>query len=93
VTEPAARAEAARRAGLGLAAVRVALGVAAIAFPSAVARPWIGTAADRTGSVVLGVDALTTLSAFPRLPKQGRWLVLFSATGAAAVGALSARYA
>jgi hypothetical protein len=36
------------------------------------------------------VDALTTIFAFSRLPRIGRWAVLASAGGAAAVGASAA---
>jgi hypothetical protein len=37
-----------------LAAARVALGVTAVAFPSMVARPWVGATADGTAGRVLG---------------------------------------
>jgi hypothetical protein len=37
------------------------------------------------------VDTATTLVAFGRLPSRGRWVVLASAAGAAAAGALAAR--
>jgi len=48
-------------------------------------RTWVGLAALAD----LG-DALSTLVAFPHLPRRGRWLVLASALGAAVLGGLSA---
>jgi hypothetical protein len=48
-------------------------------------RTWVGLAALAD----LG-DALSTLVAFPHLPRRGRWLVLISALGAAVLGGLSA---
>ena len=37
-------------------------------------------------------DVLSTLLAFPKLPKGGRWLVLLSAAGAAATARLASQY-
>ncbi|MHB1782184.1 MAG: hypothetical protein ACYCTE_05750 [Acidimicrobiales bacterium] len=42
------------------------------------------------GALADGCDAAATLVAFKELPKTGRWLVLASTIGAAAVGALLA---
>jgi hypothetical protein len=44
----------ARRGAAAVSAARVALGVTALAFPSAVARPWLGTARDDLAARVLG---------------------------------------
>lgn len=43
-----------RRAATAVAAGRVALGVAALARPSAPARPWVGASADELGAQVFG---------------------------------------
>lgn len=44
----------ARRGAVALSAARVALGVTALAFPAAVARPWVGAAGDDLAGEVLG---------------------------------------
>lgn len=41
-------------AGVAVAAGRVALGVTALAAPSAPARPWVGASADELGAQVFG---------------------------------------
>jgi hypothetical protein len=46
--------ETVRRGAVALSAARVALGVTALAFPSAVARPWVGAAGDDLAGTVLG---------------------------------------
>jgi hypothetical protein len=47
--------ETVRRGAVALSAARVALGVTALAFPSVVARPWVGKAAgDDLAGTVLG---------------------------------------
>ena len=47
-------AAALRRGAVAVAAGRVALGVTALAWPSAVARPWVGAAADDLAARVFG---------------------------------------
>lgn len=117
-----------RRAALGVAVLRVGLGVVAVVRPGLVARPWVGSSHATPAGEVLGraagardialgagvlltsahadgraarelttaaafcdaVDALTTVTAWQRLPGGWRALVLATAAGAATVGALSA---
>jgi len=69
-----------RQAATAVAAGRVALGVAALARPSELARPWVGAVADEPAAQVLGralgardlalgLGALATV----RKPPSGRW--------------------
>jgi hypothetical protein len=116
----------ARRFVLGIAGLRVALGLTAVLAPDVALRPWVGTAgkgpsrrvlARSLGArdLALGLGALvaarrnapirgwveaaaladagdvaSTLSAYPHLPRRGRFLVLASAVGAIAAAVLAA---
>ena len=44
----------ARKAALGVAGARVALGLAALAMPGRALRPWIGEDSERSGAAVIG---------------------------------------
>jgi hypothetical protein len=75
------RTETVRRGAVALSAARAALGVTALAFPSVVARPWVGPAGDDLAGKVLGralgardlALGLGTLAALRSGPARG-WL-------------------
>jgi hypothetical protein len=75
------RIETVRRGAVALAAARAALGVTALAFPSVVARPWVGAAGDDLAGKVLGralgardlALGLGTLAALRTGPARG-WM-------------------
>jgi hypothetical protein len=75
------RIETVRRGAVALAAARAALGVTALAFPSMVARPWVGAAGDDLAGKVLGralgardlALGLGTLAALRTGPARG-WM-------------------
>jgi hypothetical protein len=75
------RIETVRRGAVALAAARAALGVTALVFPSAVARPWVGPAGDDLAGKVLGralgardlALGLGTLAALRSGPARG-WM-------------------
>ncbi len=108
----------------------MALGLTALAWPTAPARPWVGAAADDLAARVLGralgardialglgalaalqrpagelgsarewvaagavsdaLDVVVTVSSWRELPRQGRWLVVAFAGGAALAGGAAA---
>jgi hypothetical protein len=70
---------------LGARDLALGLGVILALRHDAPVRGWV-----EGGGVADAGDVLATLLAFPKLPKGGRWLVLFSAAGAAAAARLAA---
>ena len=72
---------------LGARDLALGLGVVLAMKHDAPVRGWV----EGSGLADAG-DVLSTLLAFPKLPKGGRWLVLLSAAGAAATARLASQY-
>ena len=72
---------------LGARDLALGLGVVLAMKHDAPVRGWV----EGSGLADAG-DVLSTVLAFPKLPKSGRWLVLLSAAGAAASARLASQY-